>query len=69
MRGLDAFSSASLMPCLPVKAGRLPSLGQSAVDRLLSSARAEPSGRLHGRLTQVTTHAIYIDLIVACGVL
>ena len=52
LRGLDGLSSITLMPCLPLKAGKLTSLGQVSVDRALSNSRAEPSGRLQGKSAQ-----------------
>ena len=63
LRGLDGTPSIPLMPCLPLKAGRLAFLRHLPVDRLLSSSRAEPSGRSHGKLAQARmpafTHVVY----------
>ena len=64
LRGLDGLSSQPFIPCLPLKAGKYTSLGQGPVDRLLSSSRAEPSGRQYGKTAQART-----PMYLSCGLM
>ena len=54
LRGLNVLPKAPSAPSLPLWVGKSPSLGPVLADRLLSSSRAEASGRLHGRITKAS---------------
>ena len=66
LRGLDGLNSTPFIPFLPLKAGKFTSLGHGPGDRLLSSSRAEPSGRSHGKTAQARMPNYLIRLLEPC---
>ena len=65
LKGLEVPSYAPSVPCLPQRASKLTFLGQFAGDRVLSSSRAEHSGRLHGRVTQARISTKFLAVRVS----